>query len=182
MQPITKERLLFRDRFAVGGLIGFPICARRGNKMKLQRRDRHTINQALVILAQVQAAQDNLPDQIDCLHQVSAPPIEPTLRRNARKQVAIFFPTAQQFRFHMPAATFSDQNHCNQLTICTLRFRPGTFEERSDRFPNIIHDDIYPGAKILKIRYHQSVLRLARLSCGDPILTISEDFSSINLN
>lgn len=182
MQSIAKEGLLFRDRFAVGGIKGFPIRARRGNEMKLQRRDRHTIDQALVILAQIQTTQDNLSDQIDRLHQISSSPIEPTLRRNARKQVSVFFPIAQQFRFHMPAATFSDQSHRNQLAIPAFRFRPGTFEKRSDRFPNIIHDDKYPGAKILKVRYHQNVLRLARLSCGDPFLTISEDFSSINLN
>lgn len=182
MQSIAKESLLFRDRFAVGGIKGFPIRARRGNQMKLQRRDRHTINQALIILAQIQTMHDHLSDQVDRLHQIPSSPIEPALRRNTRKQVPVFFPTAQQFRFHMPAATFSDQSHRNQLAIPAFRFRPGPFEERSNLFPGIIHHDKYPGAKILKVRYHQGVLRLARLSCGDPFLTMSEDFSSIILN
>jgi hypothetical protein len=63
--------------------------------MKLQGWDRHTIDQALTGTAQIQAAQDHLPDQIDRLHPFSSPPIEPALRRNARKQVRVFFPTAQ---------------------------------------------------------------------------------------
>lgn len=61
--------------------------------------------------------------------------------------------------------------------IGAFRLGPGSLEEWRDGLPNVICHDKHPGAKIVKFRYHQNVLPLVRLCCGDPILTISEDFS-----
>ena len=182
LQAIAEERLLFGHRLAVGGRICLPICGRIRHQVKLHHRNRQTIQNALPIPAQIQAAQEDLPNQIDCMHQILAATVETTLRRNSRKQVPIVFPATQQFSFHMPAATFSDQAHGNQLAIRAFGFRPRPFTERRNRFPNVIYYYKDPGAKIIEIRYHQVVLRLISLSCGDPILIILEDFSSINLN
>lgn len=163
MQPIAKESLLFGDRFAIGCIKGFPIAARTGNQMKLDCRDRHTVDQALVVLTQIQAAQYHLADHVDRLHQISSPPVVPTLRRNTRKQLPIFSPATQQLRFHVPTTALPDQCHRDQFAISAIRFRPRALEERSDRFPYIVHHDKHPGAKILEVRYHQIVLPVESL-------------------
>lgn len=79
--------------------------------------------------------------------------------------------------YHVPAPAFADQTHRDQLAVGAFGFGSRSFEEWRNWFPNVIHHDKHPGAKIVKFRYHQIVLRLVRLCCGDPILTISEDFS-----
>jgi hypothetical protein len=182
MQPIAKDGLLFRNRLAIRRLKGFPIATRTRHQVKLQGRDRQTIDQTLSVLAQIQTAHQHLPDQVHRLHQVPPPAVEAALRRKARKQMPVVLPTTQQFCFQMPAATFPNQSHRHQFTISALGFRSGALKERCEWFPDIVHDDKNPSAKIVKVRYHQVVLPVARLSCGDPGLTTVEDFSSITFN
>lgn len=102
--------------------------------MKLQRWDRHTIDQTLAVLAQIQAAQKNLADQIDRLHQVPPSPVEPALRWNAWKQVAVSLPATQQFRFHMPTAAFSDKLIAINSLSPHSGFGPGRLKKGASGF------------------------------------------------
>ena len=74
--------------------------------------------------------------------------IEPALRWNARKQVPVFLPTAQQFTLDMPAANILQSNSSQSTRY------PRTplllFEERSNLFPDY-HLMINTEVKILKI-------------------------------
>jgi len=177
VQSIAKEGLFFGHRLSISRIMSLPVTHRTRHQMKQHHRDGQTVQNALTILAQIQTAQDDHPDQVDRSHQIPATTIETTLGRNVRKQVPNAFPATQQFSFHVPAPAFTNQTHRDQLTVGAFGFGSRTFEEWRNRFPNVIHHDKHPGAKIIKFRYHQTVLRLVRLCCGDPILTISEDFS-----
>ncbi len=63
--------------------------------MKLNRRNRQTIDQALAILAQVQAAQDHQADQVDGPHEISPSTIEAALRRNVWKEMPVILPATE---------------------------------------------------------------------------------------
>jgi hypothetical protein len=64
----------------------------------------------------------------------------------------------------MPTAALSNQSHGDQFAITTLWLRPWTFTERGNAFPDIIHDNKHPGAKIFKVGYHPFILRCGELS------------------
>jgi hypothetical protein len=170
MQPISKDGLFFGNCLAKCGFIRSPIARRTGDEMKLNHWNRQTINQALSIPAQIQTAQDDQADQVGGLHQVPPPPIEPALGRDMRKEMLVLFPATQHIRFHVPATAFTNQAHRNQLAIRAFRFRPGPRTKRSYLLPYVVYNYKNPDAKILKIRYHQIVLRLARWCCGDSFL------------
>jgi hypothetical protein len=126
--------------------------------MELNGWDRQTINQALTISAQVHVTQNHNTHQVDRLHQIASSTIISALGRYVRKKMSIFLPTAKHLRFHVPPPALTYQGHRYQLAITTFRFWSWPFELWRNLFPNIIHNDKHPGAKILKIGYHFLVL------------------------
>jgi hypothetical protein len=57
MQTVTKDSLLFGNRFPKAGIISQPISARARHQVKLNDRNRQAINNALPIQTQIQAMQ-----------------------------------------------------------------------------------------------------------------------------
>jgi len=117
VQLEAEDRLLFRRHFAVCGFKSSPITCRAGHKIELNDWQGQAINHTLPILSYIQAFQDRFADQVEGVHQVSPTTIETALRWDVRKQIAVFSPLTQHFRFQVPAATFANQSHAQQLTV-----------------------------------------------------------------
>jgi len=79
MQTIAKESLLFGDGFSKSSFVDLPVTGRTWHLMKLNHGNGQTVDDILTILAQIQAAQDHLTDQVDGLHQIPTPTIKPAL-------------------------------------------------------------------------------------------------------
>ena len=76
--------------------------------MKLDHRNRQTIQDAPRFMGYIHRLQHDLTNEIESLYQVSPPPIETALGRNIRKQVAVLLPIAEHFSFHIPAPAFAN--------------------------------------------------------------------------
>src|SRR5512139_2295537 len=105
MQFVAENRLFFRRYFSIGRAIRLPICAggSKGHQTKLHHGQRQTINDTLTILGYVQAVQNDLPDQVERLHQATPTPIESTLSGDDWKQIPVLLPLTEHFRFQVPA-------------------------------------------------------------------------------
>src|SRR3990172_211034 len=117
VQLEAENGLLFRRHFAVSGFKSLPIPLRTGHEIELDHRQGQTINHALPVLSNIQAVQDRPANQIEAKHQVASATIETALRWNVGKQLRVFAPLAQHFCFQIPATTFPNQSHAQQLTI-----------------------------------------------------------------
>jgi hypothetical protein len=118
-------------------------------------------------------------NEIERRRQVSTPPVETALRRDARKQIPVHFPVAEQFRLDVPASAFTDESHGHQLAISTDRWRPRAPEQRAYLLPDVVDNHIHPRAKILEVVYHVSVLQCEKLVLVDLTSITPEDFLSI---
>ncbi len=157
MQFVTKDGHFLAGHFPKIRPMHLPIpgCAR--HQMKLNHRNRQTINRTVVIVRQIQHPDNGTADQIESIHQIPPPPIETTLRRKVREQIPMFVPVTQHFCLQHPSSAFPDQRHRQQLTIAAFRSRSRTFEQRGDFSPHVIDNHLHPQAEIVKILYHQLV-------------------------
>jgi hypothetical protein len=64
------------------------------------------------------------------------------------KQMTIFLPLAQHLGFQVPATTFANQGHADQLAVAAARFGTGAIEKKTNLLPDIIHNNVHPQTKI----------------------------------
>jgi hypothetical protein len=89
---------------------------------------------------------------------------------------------AQHVGLNIPTPTLTHQRHGDQFTVAAFRLRPGPFKDKSQLLANIIHHDIHPQAKIVKIVYHGGASGVSWNCFGEHPNTTQEVFLSINLN
>ena len=65
----------------------------------------------------IKCVQQLAANRVEDRHQVASPPVEAALRGQAWEQVAVLAPLAEQVGFEVPAATFANTGHGNQLTV-----------------------------------------------------------------
>src|SRR5579872_2791443 len=183
MELVPEDRLLLGDDLAEAGSRGLPDgCGTRAwSQMELHNGNGQAVDHRLPIGGSVQLGQQRAAHQIEGLHQVASPPIEPRLRGQMGKERPILAPVAEQLGFHVPAATLADECHGQELAVAAQRLWSRPTEAGCDLLPDVVHHHVCPQAEVLEVVYHQwppaSLTRLLFPSHGT-----SELFSSTSSN